>query len=175
MKQNTLLKLALTLALLLGAIMGQNWWSKYQASRPVAYQQVVSQLSPDEIDKIVLQQGDKNLVLVKKDKQWLVDNQPANATAAADLINGLINPRRVELIAQTSKVHKQLELEKSKALVVGLSTKGKKILEVLLGKDSSGATFLRLADRDFVYRLKPALFPQPPEKEKWLDKGKAGI
>lgn len=147
-------RLLIVFFVLILLILGRWFWQQKQSQKTDDLEKTIQKINTESISKITISSQDKNIELIKKDQKWFIDDQPANATNASQLIGDLANGKS-ENIAKTNKLHENFGLKDDQGILVNLYEKEKEILSIILGKKSSLGVYVRFKDKDLVYLLKP--------------------
>lgn len=160
MKINNTLKLVIVLALLGGAYFGVNWYNQSK-NQSDAFRKPLVEFDKEAVDKLVINQGPDQAVLIKQDNRWYADLENGKKTEAVDnkvtgLLDNLLTIRQERLVTQKADKHAEYQLTDSAAKRIAVYSDGKVVTDLLIGKfemvdQRTAMTYLRRADADEVF------------------------
>ena len=169
MSERALKRLGLVLAVLLVLVLGRSGWQRWQRERPGGYEKKIEGWSKEAVEKIELKKGEKQLVLVKKDEGWQLNEKKADSERVQEFLTAFLPEEKVAMIAQTSSRHEQLGVKEGEAVKVCLK-KGEGELCWLAGKSEPGGLYVRFVDSDPVYLLANWQTEISLDSQEWYDK-----
>lgn len=130
-----------------------------------AYTEKTKVVSTQSVTTIEISNSSGSVQLKKEGDVWKVNGKKADTTKINSLLSALLPGVAPELIAQTDKRHKELELTDDVATKIKLDSK----LTVLTGKSSGSGVYARFDSDPAVYLLKnnPSVTSTASE---WYDK-----
>lgn len=166
MKNKTLLSLSLIFAILVGLFLAQTYlpeiWPKNSP-----YLKKIGMVNKKLLARIELSQNKAVVILEKDGEFWKSSGVKVTPTALTALINGLFVDAEPEIVAQTDKKHKELEVTPELAVRIKLSEK----VSLLIGKANYPGVFARFDGDNTVYLLKKLdLSSVATDVQLWLDK-----
>lgn len=162
---NKNIKLLLVLFVALLGFLGLKQYAPLLSQETSAYTQKTKEVSVQAIAAIKISNSSGSVQLTKEGDVWKVAGKKADATKVNNLLSSLLPTTAPELIAQTDKRHKELELTDDLATKIKLDNK----LTVLTGKYSGSGVYARFDTDPAVYLLKnnPSVTTTAAE---WYDK-----
>lgn len=150
------------------ALMGLLVYKQYAPSltkETSAYTEKTKVVSPQSVASIEINNSSGSMQLKKEGELWKVNGKKADTTKINSLLSALLPGAAPELIAQTDKRHKELELTDDMATKIKLDSK----LTVLTGKSGGSGVYARFDTDSAVYLLKnnPSVTSTASE---WYDK-----
>lgn len=128
------------------------------------YLEKIKGINIQSIRTVEIKKGSQTVELKNENKVWKLNNKKADNEKIQSLISSLMPITAPELVAQTDKRYKELELTKDLATVIKLNDK----LIVYTGKYNGIGIYARFDGSDMVYVLKntSAISAAPSE---WYD------
>lgn len=130
-----------------------------------AYVQKTKDISAQTVSAIEISNPDGSVQLKKEGDVWKVNGKKADTAKINSLLSSLLPTTSPELIAQTDKRHKELELTDDLSTKIKLDNK----LTLLTGKSAASGVYTRFDSDPAVYLLKsnPSVTSTVSE---WYDK-----
>lgn len=130
-----------------------------------SYTEKTKAVSTQSIASIEISNSSGSVQLKKEADTWKVNSKKADVTKINSLLSSILPAIAPELIAQTDKRHKELELTDDLATKIKLDNK----LTVLIGKSGGSGVYVRFDTEPTVYLLKtnPSVTSTASE---WYDK-----
>lgn len=135
-------------------------------------------LGAGEIDSIVFVKDPDRITLVRRGDSWTVNGFRADSAAVADLVGGLADDVRAELVAQNASSHGRFTIGDDEARELRVYRGGSAELDILVGKRGRDfqSIYLRWPDDDAVYSARTQLgtYVDRPLND-WRDKRIAAV
>ncbi|MBN1262762.1 MAG: DUF4340 domain-containing protein [Candidatus Pacebacteria bacterium] len=145
--------LGLILLFLLLILLGRQQWSRrLEKGEVLDYQQRIKGFTAGEILEIEIQSNDESgLVIKKTNNGWRLNDKAADQQKIQDLLESLLAPDRVELVAKTDLKHEDFGISEDSALKVILKQKDN--LVFLIGQSQFQGSYLRFQGQPEVFLL----------------------
>lgn len=151
MRTKTIIKLVAILILLLLVWKGQKVWNQKQSIKNSSWNDSkITEVNPDQINKITLNEKGESLEINKQNNQWLVDGTAANENQINDLLE-IVKEPKVELISENQDRYKEIGIDEDHSQKVTFwQENNEKVIIFISQKDKS---IFRVQDNPNVYRL----------------------
>ncbi|OGV96606.1 hypothetical protein A2W24_01440 [Microgenomates group bacterium RBG_16_45_19] len=135
-----------------------------------AFKQLSQNWAKESVNQVNLATGAETVTLNKTGTDWRIGEYAADSQSVNDLITQLLEPEKVELIAETNARHQDLGVDEAQAVAVTL-TAGEQSLTFLIGKPLAEGYYVRGAKNDSVYLINnlPVKSTQATQND-WVDK-----
>jgi len=136
-------------------------WNSYTAKTAV--------LNADTIEAIVIATGGAQLKLTKENQEWKINDIKADSKLVNQMIQSLVSPTTVEVIAETKARYERMGLAPKPQAEVTLSS-GTMTQNFLIGNRQSDGHYVKFGDEDRVYLI-TALPDETTETsvDEWID------
>lgn len=146
-------KTIVVLGVLLLVLITAKWIQDKQNNQPIdipGYKAYWAQVSPAGISAFQIIQLESTLSFQRQDGlKWKVNDYDADLTQVNSLLDKIIAPKEIQLIAENPAQHPGLGISSSSAVISIPNDQGNK--QVTLGNDTVGGTYIKLEGSDFVY------------------------
>ena len=166
MKSNSLMIMVL-LILVSGALLFVNQEKEYtEIAGPPEALSKFAQINPEMLDAIELRKGDVSYQILRKGREWFLPNlwdSAADRDEVIRLLDDLQSISDAEKRGESSASHSTFEVDSEKGIRVTLKNLDMAtFVDLVIGKnDGNGKSFVRLADSDQVFSVKPNLRRRP--------------
>lgn len=162
---NKNIKLLLMIFVVLVGFLAYRQYAPSLTKETSSYTEKTKALSAQSIASIEISNSSGSVQLKKEGDIWKVNGKKADATKINSLLSSLLPTTAPDLIAQTDKRHKELELTDDLATKIKLDNK----LTVLAGKSGGSGVYARFDTDPTVYLLKNNRLVTSTASE-WYDK-----
>jgi hypothetical protein len=169
MKSNSLIAYLLIVILVLAAVWAFKTYQPQTDSDSAMYANKWQKLTVDQVKAITVKSGQEELALTKDGLSWKAGEYPADNTMVNDLLQNLLQPAKLTVVAITGARHGELGVaSESAVLVIGTDKPNR---SVRLGNNGTGGRYVRFDDTDTVYLVPnlPAL-ADSLDLNNWIDK-----
>lgn len=162
---NKNIKLLLVVFVVLVGLLAIRQYTPPRTKETSAYTEKTKAVNTQSVAAIEISNSSGSVQLKKESDTWKVNGKKADATKINSLLSSILPAAAPELIAQTDKRHKELELTDDLATKIKLDNK----LTVLTGKSGGSGAYIRFDADPTVYLLKnnPSVTSTASE---WYDK-----
>jgi hypothetical protein len=126
------------------------------------------------VDEVRISENEQELVLIRDGFVWKVDNFLADTAMVTQLVEGLIQPETVQVVAEHSSSHEKLGfLEPPVTLTLGFGEEQKTLL---VGNFSGTGRYVRFEDSEVVYLIEALPYAMASTSiNDWVDKMLLGL
>ena len=155
MQTKTLIKLIIALVVLIGLWQLIQYRQKSQSNQISGWGELgTGEVNPDNVNKIVINNGTVTLELNKPEVDWLVDGTAANINKVNELLEILKNPQS-EVISQNKDRYTELGISDDQAEKLSFWQGDSEKLTILVSSDNS--SIIRKTGHQNVYLLSTPL------------------
>lgn len=147
---NKNIKLLLVIFVVLVGFLVYRQYAPSLTKETSAYAEKTKMVSSQSVTSIEISNSSGSVQLKKEADIWKINGKKADATKINSLLSSILPTTAPELIAQTDKRHKELELTNNLATKIKMDNK----LTLLTGKSAGSGVYARFEDDATVYLLK---------------------